>query len=816
MASLTNDLRSAFRALRKAPGTTAVIILALALGIGVNTAIFSLVNAVMLQPLPYESPGRLVAVWQSASGHGLDRVPVGVGDFYSWREHGTLFEDLALFREHTFSATGSGNPESLQGAEATGTFFDLLGVQAALGRTLKPEDDRPGAEPVAVISHDLWQRTYGGESTALGRKILLDDVSYTVVGVLPERLRMPGVGDFQVFVPSAFPAESREIQLKFLHSAVGRLKPGVTVEQARAELQSLSRSIAERHPDIREGIGADLRSLREEVVGDFRPALLILIGAVTFVLLIACANAANLQLARAVGRSREVALRSALGAGRGRILSQFLTESVVLALLGGALGLVVATLLIPILVSLSPGTLPQLADAGLDPVVLLFTFGIAVLTGIVFGLTPAIQLARVSVNETLKESAGSVVSGQRSLRLRGILVVAEIALALILLVGAGLMMRSLFLLQKVDPGFRSDHLLALELALPSSKYPEDSQQKTFFRQAVERLAQVPGVATAGAVSELPFSEAVGKQLITLENRPVRTMEDVPASDFRQVSPRYLDAMGIALRRGRGFQAQDGPASPPVALVNEAFARQLFPGGDPIGKRFRIGVPAALDPEGGPEGPWFTVVGVVGDVLHTDLKEPAQPEIYALHGQLESAQDTMFVVLRTARDPLSVAGAVRSAVWELDPNLPIARMSTMDDLLAESTSQTRFTFLLLAFFATAALLLAVLGIYGVMSYFVSQRRHEIGLRMALGAERGKVLLLIVRQGMVLAGIGLALGLAGAFALSRIITSQLYGIGAHDSMTFVGISLLLLVVSLLATALPARRASRIEPMIALRSE
>jgi putative ABC transport system permease protein len=816
MASFATDLRYAFRSLAKTPGTTTLIILALALGIGVNTAIFSLVNIVILRPLPYEKPDRLVAIWQSASAHGLDRVPVGVGDFYYWKEHGRTFEDIALFREFTLNVTGSGNPESIKSAEVTESFFDLLGVHTVLGRTFNAEDDRAGAEPVAVLSHELWQRMYNGDLGAIGRKIILDDESHTVVGVLPPRLRMPGIGEFEVLVPTAFSDESRQIQLRFQHSAVGRLKPGASVEQARTDLQAMSKAVQEGFPQMREGIGVDLRPFREEVVGDVRPMLLVLLGAVSFVLLIACANAANLLLARAIGRSREVAVRSALGAGRLQLIRQFLTESVVLSLLGGALGLVVASLLISILIALGPGNLPQIADVGLDPLALLFTLGISLLTGILFGVMPAVQLSRVSFSDTLKESAGSVVVGKRSQKLRGILVVSEVALALILLIGAGLMMRSMFLLQQVDPGFRPDRLLALELSLPSAKYPEDSDQKAFFHQAVERLAEVPQVGGAGAVSELPFSDSVGKELITLEGRPVRTMEDVPASDFRQVSPRYMETMGIPLRRGRGFQAQDHADSPPVALVNEAFARELFPDQDVIGKRFRVGVPASLNPDGGEEGPWFTIVGVVGNVLHTTLKEPPLPEIYALHQQLSKARDTMFVVLRTTGDPASISDSVRKAVWELDPNLPIASLSTMEDLMSKSTSQTRFTFLLLAFFASAALILAILGIYGVMSYFVSQRTHEIGLRMALGAERGNVLLLIVRQGIVLAACGLAIGLLAASFLSGLITSQLYGIGAHDTATFVGISLLLLLAALLSAGLPALRATRIEPMIALRSE
>ena len=816
MATLATDLKYALRALAKAPATAALIILALALGIGVNTAVFSLVNTALLRPLPYQDPDRLVTVWQSAAAHGLDRVPVGAGDFYYWKEHGRTFEDLALFREFTFNLTGSGNPESVRSVQVTDSFFGLLGIQAAVGRTFTAEDDRAGAEPVAVLSNDLWHRMYGGDPGVVGRKIILDDTSYAVVGVLPAGLRLPGIGDFDIFVPAAFSEKARQFQLRFQYSVLGRLDPGVSVEQARTDLQGMMKTIQETYPDIREGIGVDLRPLREEVVGDSRPMLLILLGAVSFVLLIACANAANLLLARAIGRSREVAVRSALGAARLQLIRQFLTESVVLSLLAGIIGLGIAALLIPILIALSPGNLPQLLETGLDSSALLFTLGISLLTGLLFGVMPAVQLSRVSTYETLKESAGSVVVGKRSQRLRGLLVVSEVALALILLIGAGLMMRSLFLLQREEPGFRPDHLLTMELDLPSSKYQDDEQQKAFFRQVVDRLASVPQVVSAGAVSELPFSESVGTELITIEGRTVRTMEDVPASDFRQVSPRYIETMGITLLKGRGFQPQDRPGASPVALVNEAFAKSTFPNQDPIGKRFHLGVPAELQEEGDEVGPWFTIVGVVGNVRHTTLKEPAKPEIYALHEQLASARGTMFVVLRTASSPAAVSDAARKAVWEIDPNLPIARLGTMEDLMADSISQTRFTFLLLAFFATSALVLAILGIYGVMSYFVAQRTHEIGLRMALGAERGNVLLLIVRQGLGLAVCGLAIGLVAAYFLSRLITSQLYGITAHDATVFVAIPLLLLLTALLSASLPARRATRIEPMIALRSE
>lgn len=814
MQTFLQDFRFALRALKKHPSTTVIIVVALALGIGANTAIFSLLTAVMLRPLPYQNPDRLVAIWQTAYERDMDRIPVGIGDFYYWTENSQLLEDVALYRDTTFNVTGDGDPESVESAEVTSNFFDLLGVRPALGRSFRPGEDQDGAEQIVIVSDGFWKRRYGGDPGVVGRRITLDDESYTIVGVLPTRLRMPGIGTFEIFVPAQISAEDRQVQMRFGHSAVGRLKAGVSEEQARAELTSLAKQLEESHPNVREGIGADLRFLREDVIRDVRPALLILLSAVGFVLLIACANAANLLLARALGRSREVAVRSALGADRLRLIRQFLTESVVLSLLGGALGLLVAVALIPFLIALSPGNLPQLDDVGLDLPILLFTLAVALITGIVFGLTPALQASRVSFSQTLKEGSRGVVGGRGSQRLRNLLVASEVALAMILLIGAGLMMRSLLLLQRVDPGFRADHLLILDLELPRAKYSDDSQQIAFFQQAVNRLKELPGVKGVGAVSDLPFSQSVSKQLFTIEGRPARTMTDVPASDYRQISPEYIEAMEIRLVRGRDFQPQDQPGAVPVVLVNETLARRYFPGEEAVGRKIRLGAPENLEPSEGEASPWLTIAGVVRDVRNTGLNQPAEPEIYALHQQADSARSSMSIAVRTEGDPALSAQAVREAVWTVDPNLPISNLSTMEELMAESTSQTRFTFLLLAFFAVTALILAAIGIYGVMSYFVNQRTQEIGLRQALGAGRGDILKLIVRQGLILSVVGLLVGLAAAFALSRYMASQLFEVSSHDPFTFAGISLLLLLVAFLASTVPALRATRVQPMAALR--
>ena len=816
MEIFLQDLRFALRALRKHPGTTLIIVLALALGIGANTAIFSLVNAVMIRPLPYKEPGRLVAIWQTAHERGMDRIPAAVGDFYYWKEHGDLFEDVALFRDNTFNVVGDGDPESVEALQVTSNFLDLLGVKVAVGRSFRPGEDRPGAEQVAILSDGFWRRRYGGDRGLIGRRITLDDEAYTVVGILPPGQRMPGVGTYEIFVPAQFSNEDRQIQLRFGYSVIGRLKPGVSEEQARAQLASMAKQLEESYPNVRKGIGTGLGFLHEDVIRGVRPALLILLVAVAFVLLIACANAANLLLARAIGRSREVAVRSALGAGRMRLVRQFLTESVVLSLAGGALGLVVAVILIPLLTSLSPGNLPQLENVGLDPSVLLFTLGVALVIGIVFGMTPALHASQVSFGETLKEGSRGVVGGRGSHRLRSLLVAAEVALAMILLIGAGLMMRSLLQLQRVDPGFRPDHLLIFDLSLPSAKYPEASQQKIFYQQVVDRLAELPNVKSVGAVSDLPFSQSVSKRLFTIEGRQARTMADVPASDYREVSPEYHRTMEIRSVKGRGFEPQDRSGSLPVVLVNETMARSFFPGEEAVGRKIRFGAPENIEPPEGDAGPapWLTIVGVVADIRNVGLNQAPEPEIYTLHQQVESPQSSMSIVVRTAADPARSAQAVREAVWKVDPNLPISNLGTMEDSMAESTSQTRFTFLLLAFFGVTALTLAIIGIYGVMSYFVDQRTHEIGLRLALGANRGDILKMIVRQGIALATVGVVVGLAAAFALSRFMASQLFEISSHDPFTFAGISLVLILVAFLASTVPVRRATRVEPMTALR--
>jgi putative ABC transport system permease protein len=816
METFFQDFRFALRALWKHPATTVTIVLALALGIGANTAIFSLVDAVMLQPLPYKDAGRLVAIWQTAYERGFDRMPIAVGDFYYWKEHGKLLADATLYRNTTFNITGDGEPESVDAAEATANFFDLLGLRAAAGRTFQPGEDRPGNGRIAVLSDGFWRRRYGGDRGLIGRQLTLDDEAYTVVGILPEGLRMPGIGNYDLIVPTQLADKERQIQLRFGYAAIGRLKPGAAEPQAQAEMAAMAKQIEASYPDIRGGMGAELRSLHEDVVHKVRPALLILLAAVGFVLLMACANAANLLLARAISRSREVAVRAALGAGRTRLVRQLLTESVVLSLLGGALGLLLALVLIPALVSLSPGNLPQLRDARLDPAVLLFTLGISLATGILFGLTPAIQGSRVSFGETLKEGSRGVVGGRGSQRLRSLLVVAEVALSMILLVGAGLMMRSLVLLQRVDPGFRPDHLLTLHLSLPDAKYPEDRQVLAFYGQVRDRLAALPDVTAVGGVSELPFSRSLNKQLFSVEGRSARTMGEVPASDFRQASPGYVQAMKMRLVKGRSFEPQDHAGTPLVALVNQTLARRYFQGEEAVGRKIRLGAPENLHPADGgrPPGPWMTVIGVVGDVRHTALNQSAEPEIYALQDQAPSARSSMYLVIRTKADPALASQSVRQAIWEVDRNLPISKLSTMEDLMAESISQTRFTFLLLAFFALTALALAVIGLYGVMSYLVNQRTHEIGLRMALGAQRGDVLRMVVRQGLLLSVVGLAVGLAAAFALSRFLASQLFEVGAHDPLTYAGISALLILVAFTASTLPARRATRVEPVAALR--
>ncbi|HWS87819.1 MAG TPA: ABC transporter permease [Pyrinomonadaceae bacterium] len=807
MKTLLQDLRYGLRVLWKAPGFTAVAVLALALGVGANTAIFSVVNGVLLRPLPFAEPERLVMVWMDNRVMGLREDLNSYPNYVAWRDEGRAFEHLAAFTSSSPTLTSErGEPERLQGASATANFFGALRVQPALGRLFTAEEEAEGQDGVVVIGHGLWRRRFGGQPDIVGQQITLNGRSRTVIGVMPQGFKFPS--EAEVWVPLAPPASLREQRQSFWLSMVGRLKPGATVEGAQAELSAVAARLEKEFPDSNQGYGAYVVSLHEQVVGRVSTALWVLLGAVGFVLLIACANVANLLLARAAAREREIAIRRALGAGRARLIRQFLTESVLLALVGGALGLLLAVWGVDVLVALAPSDLPRLDQVGVDGRVLLFTVGISVGTGLLFGLAPALQAAQGDLNESLKEGGRGGGEGARGRRVRNALVVAEVALALVLLAGAGLMIKSFLRLQEVDLGFNAEHVLSMRVQLSGTNYREGARAVAFYEQLVERIEATPGVQAAAAVGTVFLSSTPNSSWFSIEGRPAFPPNERVEVPIDPVTPNYFRAMGVPLLKGRAFDARDRQDAPAVTVVNETFARRFFPGEEAVGKRIKYGPPDS-------DGQWITIVGVVGDTRRTGFDAAVRPETYLPHAQAP-ARGMMLVVRSSAADPSALANAVRGAVSSLDREVPVFQVRTLDELLSGMMAQRRLNMLLLAIFAGVALLLAAVGIFGVMNYAVSQRTHEIGLRVALGAQGRDILRMVVGQGMALVLAGLVLGLVCALALTRLMSSLLYGVSAADPVTYAGIALLLAAVALLACYLPARRAMKVDPMEALRYE
>lgn len=800
MDTLIRDIRYGIRGLLKRPGFTMIAITALALGIGANTAIFSLVNAVLLQPLPFAEPDRLVWVWGNIRNGG-NRASVSPLDFLDFRQQNTTFEQFAASLQVSLNLTGSGEPERLSASAVTGNYFQALGAQPALGSTFVPENEKIGNDQVAILSYEFWQRRFGGDAAIVNKAVVLDGKSVLVIGVMPKNFNFPRVSD--LWVPLNFDVEPGMKQRKahFLRP-VGRLKQGATLAQAQADTDAIARRLEEQYPESNTGWNLRLVPLREQLVGNTRPTLFILFGAVGFVLLIACANVANLLLVRAAGRQKEIALRTALGAGRFRIVRQMITESVLLALVGGALGAMLAFWGVELLVKLSEGNIPPTANVRIDATVLGFTLLLSVLTGVLFGLAPALRTLRVNLSESLKEGSRTGADGGQRNRTRSVLVVLESAVAVVLLIGAGLLVRSLIQLQNVSPGFDPQNVLTMRVDLPREKYSTPDKSGKFFSELESRIGSLPGVENVGFISELPLSGQPNDMPYTVEGRPPVSIDQAFDDDFRRVNTQYFHAMRIPLLRGRNFTDQEVRESAKVVIISDLLARRVFPDEEPLGKRLILVM--ANQP--------YEIIGIVGDIRHRGLESTPSPAMYLPTNQTPGTN----VVVRTQGDPANLAGAVRQEVRAIDPDQPVAAVRTMNDWMDMAVAGPRYRTALLALFAFVALVLASTGIYGVLSYSVSQRTHEIGVRMALGAKRSDVMRLVVRQGMTLVVIGVGLGVVGAIALTRVMSTLLFGVTARDPLTFAAVGALLIVVAFVACYLPARRATKVDPLVALRYE
>jgi putative ABC transport system permease protein len=814
MSELYADVRYALRSLARAPGFALVAILTLALGIGANSAIFSVLNGVVLRPLPYDSPGELVRVASRFPTLGFDKFWISPPEYMELRERTRSFASFGAYRTGMSSVGGGDAPMRAVSAVATADLFETLGVPARLGRPFNAEEDLPGSDNVATISWELWQRAFGGDQGILDRTIIVNGNETRVTGVMP-----PGfdVADarVEIWVPARLDPANRQNRGSHFLDVVARLNPNTTLEQARAELAVLLEGWAEANPDTHvpspDNHPIFLTGLQDDLIGGTRPALLLLFGAVGFVLLIACANVANLLLARAESRQKEIAVRAALGAGRGRLMRQFLTEGVVLSLLGGVLGLFIGYAGLRVLLATNPRGIPRSLGIGLDGNVLLFTLLVSVLTGLIFGLAPALHLTRRTVTQSLRDGTGRTTAGGARQRVRRLLVVSEVALAVVLVVGSSLMLRSFAELQKVDPGFDPDGLLSFQIFLPAASYPQPTDQVAFLDRLIDRLSALPGVTSAAAMSGLPPRRDVNANDTEFEG--LAQTPDGPAfnTDYWQFVTRdYLATMDIPLRDGRLFTyADEGGA--PVVLINERLAEVFYPDMNPLGRRLR--------PPG--DGvPWLTIVGVVKDVKQGGLEQPTGTEIYFLYPQVARAVGfaprTMNLVVRTSGDPDALASAVRSEVRSLDPQMPVADLASMNDVLHQAVAGPRFITVLLAVFAGVALALAAIGTYGVMAYSVAQRRQEIGIRMALGAQASAVLRMVLGQGVAVAALGLVLGIAGALALTRLMTALLFNVSATDPLAFVSAPLLLGLVALTACYIPAVRATRVDPARVLKQD
>jgi putative ABC transport system permease protein len=804
LEDIWRDLRFGFRSLLRSPGFAVVAILCLALGIGANAALFSVLNAVLLRPLPFAEPDRLVRIYEELADGTLGSV--SVPNYRDWAAQSTDFEQMAAYQRGSRNFQNTENPERIEAVEGTSNLFSLLGIRPLLGRAFDTGIDEPGKDSVAVVSEGFWRTRLGGSPSAIGSTVRLDGTPYEVIGVMPASFNFPVSGRstdiWVLFNPVPEVANSRSNH--FL-AVLGRLKPGATLGNAQAQLKTLAARIERDNPVDQAGRSVQVQSLRETVVGRSRPALLILFGAVGLVLLIACANVANLLLARAAVRQREVAIRLALGASRSRLVRQFILESLVLAFLGALLGLLLARWSLDAIVPLAKGSLPVSGEFPLDGRVFSFLLGLAVLSGIAFGLVPALQSSRENLRDCLTEAGGKTTGNSRQQYFRNALVVLEIAVSLVLLVGAGLLVRGFLALSSMEPGLTAENVLTAHLPVPSSQLNEAATPR-LFRPVLEQIRALPGVRSAAVISMLPLQNAWYNDNFTIDGQPAPEPGREPLAELRVASPGIFQSLGIPLLRGRDFSEADGEAGPRTAIINEALARKYFPGENPLGRRLRL------------ERGIFTIAGIVGNVRQAGLDHEPLAEIYVPYTDKDSILELSDAVLvvRTNVAPESVTDGIRSAVANVSPGLPVYRVLTMEQVIQDSLSSRRLNLWLLVIFAGMALLLSAAGLYGVISYLVAQRTREIGMRIALGAQTWNVIGLVLRQAAGLTGAGIALGLVGAFAFTRGLAGLVYGISVHDPLTFALLAVFLATIALVATWLPARRASRVDPILAIRTD
>jgi len=809
MEKLLRDLRFGLRMLARSPGSSAAAVLCLALAIGATTAVFSFENAVLLRGLPYRDAARIFIVWNQFLTNNDPKEDFSIPEFLDFREQAKSFADLAATRPALSSLTGDGDPELLVTVHVSPNLFRLLGVAPGLGRWFLPDEERPGRDRVAILSHELWQRHFSSDPGVIGRKVIIDNEPYTVVGVTAEGFYFRRKGR-DLWLPLTVDLAAQPKRDNRQYEVYARPRDGVAPEAAQAEVDAIARQFARAHPEsypAGSGYGMKLASYRDEVIGDSRPALLLLGGAVALVLLIACANVANLLMARATTRDREVAVRIAFGAGRPALLRQFLVESLLLALAGGALGLLLAAWGVRLTAHMNIAKLPRLDEVSIDANVLLFTVLVTVLTGVLFGFAPALQALRGNLLHSLKQGGRGGSEGAERQLPRRLLVVVEVAVALMVLVGAGLLVQSFVRMAQIKPGYNPHDVLTLELFLPAPKYPDKTQRVTFWNRLVERLDAIPGVVSAGTVNAVPLGKVQETGDLEIEGLTLKPGQPAPQAAWRMCSPDYFRTMGTPLVEGRFFTPLDNDKAQAVAIVDRGVAKRFWPGASPIGKRLKMtGQDSA--------GEWRTVVGVVGDVKHVSFDADSPPHVYAPLAQYPRL--FQYVVIRTTGDPAALAPAARAAVREIDRDQAVFRVESMDEKVAITTAWRRFYTALLGCFAVVALALAMVGVYGVTAFSVAQRRREIGIRMALGARRCSVLGLVLGQAMLLAGIGVALGVGAALALVRVAASLLFGVSATDLGSFAGGALLLVAMAIVASWLPARRASRLDPVLALAAE